>query len=61
QIDLVYALIFSSSNVLQISKTGEGKSLVFIAFTYLTGLITLQFTLLNRLGEEQAEAIDNRY
>ncbi|EME77502.1 uncharacterized protein MYCFIDRAFT_146214, partial [Pseudocercospora fijiensis CIRAD86] len=49
---LVYTLIFSGSNVLNVAKIGEGKSLVFTAFTYLTSLITLYFTLLNRLSEE---------
>lgn len=40
-----------------IERTRGGKSLIFYAFTLMTGLIVVQITLLNRLGEEQAEDI----
>lgn len=40
-----------------IKRTRGGKSLIFYAFTLITSLIIVQITLLNRLGEEQAEDI----
>lgn len=57
QIDVLYGLIFGLSDVLMIARTGEGKSLVFQAFTMLTGMITIQLVPLNRLSAEQAEDI----
>lgn len=58
QIDVVNSLIFGAYNVLIIVRTGLGKSLTFQASILLTGLITIQIVLLNRLGEEQAYNIN---
>jgi superfamily II DNA helicase RecQ len=40
-----------------VAKTGFGKSIVFHAYSVLTGRITLQLIPLSKLGEEQLESI----
>ncbi|SMY22607.1 unnamed protein product [Zymoseptoria tritici ST99CH_1A5] len=53
QVDVLHSLIFASQDVLFVARTGIGKSLVFQAFTVLTGCITFQVEPLSKLGEEQ--------
>ncbi|SMR64993.1 unnamed protein product [Zymoseptoria tritici ST99CH_3D1] len=52
---MVNAIVFGQMDVLNIVRTGEGKSITFQAVTIMTGLITLQITPLNRIGDEHAE------
>jgi superfamily II DNA helicase RecQ len=40
-----------------VAKTGFGKSIVFHAYSVLTGRITIQLIPLSKLGEEQLESI----
>ncbi|KXT00171.1 hypothetical protein AC579_5673, partial [Pseudocercospora musae] len=58
QVEVLYALICGQADVLMIARTGVGKSLVFQGFTLLTGMVTIQVVLLNRLGVKQAAAVE---
>lgn len=53
QVRTLRRLIYLRSDVLLIARTGFGKSLIFHAYSILTGLITLQVVPLLKLGEEQ--------
>jgi superfamily II DNA helicase RecQ len=53
QVRTLRRLIFGKSDVLLIARTGFGKSLIFHAFSILTGKITLQLIPLSKLGDEQ--------
>ena len=57
QIQSLRLLIFTHQDVLLVAKTGFGKSLIFHAYTILTGKITIQLIPLSKLGEEQAADI----
>ena len=46
-------LIFGKGDTFLVAYTGFGKSLIFHAFSLLTGKITLQIIPLNKLGDEQ--------
>ena len=61
QIDTVYAMVFGQSDVLLIARTGEGKSLVFQAFSMLIGRVTLQIVPLSRLGAEQSDDVQRMH
>lgn len=53
QVRTLRRLIFGSSDVLLIARTGFGKSLIFHAYSILTGKMTLQLIPLTKLGDEQ--------
>ena len=53
QVRTLRRLIFGKGDVLLVARTGFGKSLIFHAFSVLTGLITLQIIPLIKLGDEQ--------
>lgn len=53
QIRTLFRLIYGKGDVLLIARTGFGKSIIFHAYTILTGLITLQLIPLSKLGDEQ--------
>lgn len=53
QVRTLRRLIFGQSDVLLIARTGFGKSLIFHAYSILTGKITLQLIPLTKLGDEQ--------
>jgi len=55
QVRALRRLIFGESDVLLIARTGFGKSLIFHAYTVLTGKITLQIIPLTKLGDEQLD------
>lgn len=57
QVRTLRRLIFGRSDVLLIARTGFGKSLIFHAYSILTGKITLQLVPLTKLGDEQLEDI----
>ena len=57
QVRTLRRLIFGKSDVLLIARTGFGKSLIFHAYTVLTGKITLQLIPLTKLGDEQMDDI----
>jgi superfamily II DNA/RNA helicase len=53
QVRTLRRLIFAQSDVLLIARTGFGKSLIFHAYSILTGKITIQLIPLTKLGDEQ--------
>ena len=53
QVRTLRRLIFGKCDVLLIARTGFGKSLIFHAYSILTGKITLQLIPLTKLGDEQ--------
>jgi len=57
QIRVLRRLIYNKSDTVLIARTGFGKSLIFHAFSILTGKITLQLIPLTKLGDEQADEI----
>lgn len=57
QCDAIFTSVFGFKDVIVIKRTRGGKSLIFYTFILMTSLIVVQITLLNRLGEEQAEDI----
>ena len=57
QIRTLRRLIFNKGDTLLIAKTGFGKSLIFHAFSILTGKITIQIIPLMKLGDEQEDDI----
>ena len=57
QVRILRRLIFFKGDSLLIARTGFGKSIIFHAFSILTGKITLQIIPLNKLGEEQMDDI----
>ena len=60
QVRSLRRLVFGLGDTLLIAKTGFGKSIIFHAYSILTGKITIQLVPLSKLGEEQAEDI-NKY
>jgi superfamily II DNA helicase RecQ len=59
QVRSLRRLVFGLGDTLLIAKTGFGKSIIFHAYSILTGKITIQLVPLSKLGEEQAEEINN--
>lgn len=57
QIRALRRLIFGFGDTLLIARTGFGKSLIFHAFSILTGKITIQLVPLSKLGDEQLDDI----
>lgn len=57
QLRVLRRLIFLGGDALLVARTGFGKSIIFHAFTVLTGKMTLQIVPLNKLGEEQTDDI----
>lgn len=57
QVRTLRRLIFGQSDVLLIARTGFGKSLIFHAYSILTGKITIQLIPLTKLGDEQLSDI----
>jgi len=57
QVRVLRRLVFCKSDVLLVARTGFGKSLIFHAFSVLTGKITLQIIPLSKLGDEQLNDI----
>jgi len=53
QVRALRRLIFGKGDTLLVARTGFGKSLIFHAFSILTGLITIQINPLSKLGDEQ--------
>ena len=49
--------MYQLGDTILVAKTGFGKSIVFHAFSILTGQITIQLIPLSRLGEEQMALI----
>ena len=60
QIRCLRRLIYFRADTLLVARTGFGKSLIFQAFSLLTGLITIQLIPLSDLGHEQETDI-SRY
>ena len=50
-------LIFRKGDTLLIAYTGFSKSLIFHAYSILTGKITIQIIPLNKLGDKQLDDI----
>jgi hypothetical protein len=57
QIRTLRRLIYGHGDTLLMARTGFGKSLIFHAYSILTGKITLQIIPLNKLGDEQLHDI----
>src|SRR4029077_21285040 len=57
QVRALRRLVYGMGNTMLVAKTGFGKSIVFHAYSVLTGRITLQLIPLSKLGEEQLESI----
>jgi superfamily II DNA helicase RecQ len=57
QVRILRRMIYGRGDVLCIARTGFGKSLIFHAFSILTGKITLQIIPLSKLGDEQFQDI----
>src|SRR5579871_772445 len=57
QIDVVLRLVFSCENTILVAQTGFGKSLVFEAYTLLTGRTTIMVVPLTNLGSQQLRSI----
>lgn len=57
QVSALRRLIFGIGDTLLIARTGFGKSIILHAYSIMTGFTTLQITPLNKLGEEQVQAI----
>jgi superfamily II DNA or RNA helicase len=57
QISALRRLIFLRGDVFLIARTGFGKSLIFQAYTVLTGKTTIQIIPMSKLGNEQYEGI----
>jgi superfamily II DNA helicase RecQ len=49
--------VYGLGDTILVAKTGFGKSIVFHAYSVLTGHITIQLIPLSKLGEEQLESI----
>src|SRR5467141_881416 len=60
QVRSLRRLVFGLGDALLLAKTGFGKSIVFHAYSILTGKITIQLVPLSKLGEEQVREI-NKY
>ena len=60
QVRTLRRLVYQLGDTILVAKTGFGKSIVFHAFSVLTGRITIQLIPLSKLGEEQVESI-HRY
>ena len=57
QVQVLHQLVYQIGDTMLIAKTGFGKSIIFHAFSVLTGLVTIQLIPLSKLGEEQASLI----
>ena len=57
QVRTLRRLIFGKGDTILIARTGFGKSIIFHAFSVLTGKITLQIIPLSKLGDEQLDDI----
>ena len=58
QVRALRRLVYRIGDTILIAKTGFGKSIVFHAFSVLTGQITIQLIPLSKLGGgEQVESI----
>jgi superfamily II DNA helicase RecQ len=57
QVRVLRRMIYGAGDVLLIARTGWGKSIIFQAYSILTGKITLQIVPLNKLGDEQLQDI----
>lgn len=57
QVTAMCQLVFESTDVLLIARTGFGKSLIFQAFSILTGRTTIQIIPMSRLGIQQHASI----
>jgi superfamily II DNA helicase RecQ len=53
QVRTLRRIIFGKGDTLLIARTGFGKSLIFHAYSLLTGKITIQIIPLSKLGDEQ--------
>jgi superfamily II DNA/RNA helicase len=60
QVRSLRRLVFGVGDTLLLAKTGFGKSIIFHAYSMLTGKITIQLVPLSKLGEEQVGEI-NKY
>jgi Helicase conserved C-terminal domain/DEAD/DEAH box helicase len=57
QIRTLRRLIYGHGDTLLMARTGYGKSIIFHAYSILTGKITLQIIPLDKLGDEQQHDI----
>jgi superfamily II DNA helicase RecQ len=57
QVRALRRLVYGMGDTILVAKTGFGKSIVFHAYSVLTGRITIQLIPLSKLGEEQLESI----
>jgi superfamily II DNA helicase RecQ len=57
QVRALRRLVYGLGDTILVAKTGFGKSIVFHAYSVLTGRITIQLIPLSKLGEEQLESI----
>ena len=58
QVRCLRCLVFGLGDTLLLAKTGFGKSIIFHAYSILTGKITIQLVPLTKLGDEQAAEIN---
>lgn len=58
QVRCLRRLVFGIGDTLLIAKTGFGKSIIFHAYSILTGKITIQLVPLSKLGEEQTAQVN---
>jgi superfamily II DNA helicase RecQ len=58
QVRCLRRLVFGLGDALLIAKTGFGKSIIFHAYSILTGKVTIQLVPLSKLGEEQADQVN---
>ncbi len=49
--------MYEMGDIILVTKTDFGKSIIFHAYSVLTGWITIQLVSLSKLGEEQLESI----
>jgi superfamily II DNA helicase RecQ len=57
QVRALRQLVYGVGDTILVAKTGFGKSIVFHAYSVLTGRIIIQLIPLSKLGEEQLESI----
>jgi len=57
QVRALRRLVYGMGDTILVAKTGFGKSIIFHAYSVLTGRITIQLIPLSKLGEEQLESI----
>src|SRR5579871_2734249 len=59
QIDVVLRLVFSCEHTILVAQTGFGKSVVFKAYTLLTGKTTIMVVPLTNLGSQQLRSVQS--